>query len=359
MDANVIDTGIHQWTFGPNLLRVRDRLSPEQFYRQAMIDRNEERPGPLSGTLMPTLPGYHAYWNEDAPGETDPAPGDKYSSPDWMDERLEKRDVDVAILGGHEIQFLPGLLEPGYKAQLCSVYNDLLLEEWVAQSPRFKAAVVVSPDDPEGAVQEIRRHADHDDVVTVTVFSGDRLPLGHPQLFPIYEAIEKAGVPLTIYTSGNPVHRQTALGQPDHFVTRDVNLVQNHMVNLANMLLNGVFAEFPDLEVVWAGEGAEWAVHTMWRTTRYYREFKPMVPYELPKSPEKYVKDRCYFTTYPLGRIEPEVRSDIYNMIGPENVLYASGYPRWDHDSAADIEELPEGTRERILSENARDLYGL
>lgn len=361
MDRSIVDSGVHQWTFGKDLTQLKSYLSPDHQYRESLINRNEERPTPLSGTFMPTLPWYHAFWNEDALEGSSPEsnPGDRFSSPEWMDEHLAEQGVDTAILAGHEIRFLPGLIDPDYKAQLCAAYNEILVEEWLTTSDRLKGGIVVSPADPDAAAEEIRTYANHDDVVTVILFGGGQFPLGHDRLLPIYEAASTTGLPVTIYTSGNPVHRQTALGVPDHYVTRDANLVQNHMSNLSNMVLNGVFKAYPNLKVIWAGEGVAWAIHSMWRTTRRYREYFPTVPTELPKSPKQYVKEQCYFTTYPLGLLDADIRTDLYEMVGVDNILYASGYPLWDHDLPADLDGLSADTREKIFHQNAQSLYGL
>lgn len=359
----IVDACLHQWTIPENAEELHEHLPEKDRVRQGLADRRQGRVSQLSGTIMPSTPWYHAFWNEDAPPE---APSDEeytdseqYNTPELVDEYLAANDIDAAVLNGHEITYLPGLLESGYKASLASAYNTILEDEWLSASDRMKGGIVVTASDPDAAVEEIEQYADHPDFVTVLLFGGGDTPLGDSSLLPIYEAAVAADLPVTIHSSGNPVHRQSALGPPQHYVVEDANRVQNHMANLTNILINGVFDTYPELEIIWAGEGATWAMHPMWRSTRYYRNFHPLVKTDLDREPHERVLENCYFTTYPLGDIEGSHLESLFEMVGTDSILYGSGYPRWDANTPDQLEQLPDDLRKDILSDNAKAVYGL
>lgn len=357
MTESIIDTVVHQWTV--DYADMAELIPQQEWQRKLEIKSQVIDPG--SGTLVPTTPWHHAFWNEDAPEYEDTdlsVLAEQYSDPEFYEEKLAANNVETALLTGHEMRFLPGNLEPAYKASLASAYNELLKRDWVGPSSRMKGCVLVSASDPEKAVEEIEKYANDPDMVSVLLYSGVELPLGHEYYHPIYEAAAGADMPVMIHSSGHAISRQTSMDKPRHFATYDTLLPQNHMANFVNMVFNGVFDDYPDLEVIWAGEGAEWSLHIGWRATRYYRNIEPEVPRVLEKEPHLY-RNNCYFTTYPLTAQETGSIADYYEMIGTENLLYGSGYPLWNGDEPTDFDDFDEDLRDQILRENAKTVFDL
>lgn len=354
----IVDATVHQWTV--DLEEMKDMVPDRWRGRLAMKAKIQD---PVSGTLMPTLPWYHAYWNEDSPDYQRDDPdewtnAERYRTPALLEETLAGQGVETAILMGHEIRFLPALLNAEYQTALASAYNQLLKRRWLTESDRLKGGILVSMSDPEGAVAEIKRYADDPDMVTVLVYGGHELPLGHYLHHPVYEAAEAAGLPITIHTSGNPVHRQTAMGLPEYFATHDINLAQNHMTNAISLVFERVFDRYPELHIVWSGQGVEWVLQTKWRSTRYYRNIEEQAP-EIDKEPWEYMQENFSFTTYPMGLMDPEDQYALWRMAGIDNVIYASGYPDWNSDTPSDMPALEEDVRAKIFRENAARVYGL
>lgn len=356
----VIDTCVHQWTVD---IEEMAELMPNDTW-QKHLDVRSKVQEPVSGHLTSTLPWPHAYWNEDSPDYQRPddayTNSEQYRSPALMDEQLASQGVDTALLAGHQVMFFPDIDDPNYTAALVSAYNTILKQKWLAESDRLKGHILVTGKKPEASVKEIEKYADDPDMVSVLLYGGGRLSLGHDYYYPIYEAVEEAGLPLTIHTSGNPVYRQTASGRPEHFVEYDTNLAHNHMTNLITMVFQGVYDRFPDLRTVWAGRGSDWILPTLWRSTRYYRNLKheAVVPYTLDSEPNDYLEN-IWATTYPLGQMDEQTQQSLFEMIGMENLIYASGYPHWNHDSSDSLPDLSETKREQILKENAKEVYAL
>lgn len=356
--SGIVDTCVHQWTV--DYSEMKD-LVPDKWGRRLGLKSKIQ--DPTVGTLMPTIPYYHDYWNSDTPDYERPESGaytdsEAYRSPQAIERHLSDAGVDSAILAGHETMFLPSLPHPGYKAAIASAYNELLMERWVTESARLQGAVLVSLADPEAAVAEIERYADNPDMVAVLVYGGGTLPMGHEFHHPIYAAAERAGMPVIVHTSGNPTNRQTASGMPEHFVSYDTMLVQNHMYNLISLVFQGVLEEFSDLDWIWAGQGVSWIHQTMWRCTRYWRNASTLPP-DMEMEPHEYITDRCYVTTYPIGDLPSADLERLYEMFGVENILYASGYPHWNADTTEALPDLDDDARNRILSGNAGRVFGL
>ncbi len=353
-----VDAYVHQWS--TDLDAMLDHIPPKW---QDRVEGKTEVKDVLSGHLFPQIGWYHAFWNEDAPSYDRPDSDDytgseRYRSPAAVDAYLDEQGTETALLGGHEIQFLPALLEPDYQAAIASAYNRVLADRWVEPYDRFSGHVVVPSKRPDLAAEEIERYADHPGMVSALLFTDDT-PLGDRSFRPIYEAAEAAGMPLTVRTSGNTVHRETAVDIPETYATFDANLGQHHMANLISMLFQGVFDDFPDLDVVWAGEGIGWAPQTGWRSTRYYRNFEPEVPRQLDREPHEYLASNCYFTTFSLGSLPDDTMGSYFEFVGPDNVLYASGYPRWNADTPAVLPDLPAADREAVLAGTAERVYAL
>lgn len=357
-DAAVVDACVHQWTADPAAMKD---LVPERWRKRLHIKSRIQ--DPVSGTLMPTLPWYHAYWNEDAPDYDRPGGDDytrsaEYRSPERLAGALADRGVDAALLCGHVVNFLPALPNPDYAAALASAYNTLVARDWVGGNDVLKGAILVPTANPDVAVAEIEAHADDPAMVAVLAFGGGPLPLGHAHLHPIYEATAAAGLPLVVHRSGNPTYRQTSMGLPQHYVTHDANLVQNHMTNVLSLVFQGVFDAHPDLQVVWAGEGVSWILHTLWRATRYYRNLEGEAP-TLERDPVEYLRSNLAFVTYPLERLDDAYLEQLFEMVGTDRVLYGSGYPHWNADTLAALPSLDDETYARVTRGNAERLFGL
>lgn len=345
----VIDSCVHQWTMDAE--KMVDKVSEKW---QTRLEKKSKIQDPVSGTLMPTIPWHHDYWNADAP-DTDIDP-ERFRDPEKLEADLDDKDVDQALLTGHTVKFLPSIPNPNYAANLASAYNELLDDEWLSTSEKFVGGIVVSLRNPDTAVDEIQKHADNEDFVSVLIYSGNELPLGHESYHKIYEAAADNDLPVSIHTSGNPVHRQTAMGIPQHYATHDTNLTQNHMVNVDSMIFRGVFDKHPDLDVVWMGEGIGWLQSVLWRCTRFYRNLHEVSP-DIEKEPIEYI-NQLYVTTYPLGGIE-ETNEKMYGLLGEDRIVYGSGYPHWNADTLAD---LPDGfgtERDEITHGNAQSVYGI
>jgi len=93
-----------------------------------------------------------------------------------------------------------------------------------------------------------------------------------------------------------------------------------------------------------------------------WRALRSDVPW-VGRSPSKVVREHLRFTTQPLD--EPDARHKLGHALelvdGLENMLmFATDYPHWDFDRPDLVSRrLPAAWTEKVMSENARALYGL
>src|SRR5579885_25670 len=101
-----------------------------------------------------------------------PATGKAADDPAWVKRELfEKHGVDLGILTSN-ILSLSSHPNVALASAVARAYNDWTLETWVRPHPEFKGSIIVNPQDPAFAVEEIERLADDPGVVQVLVFSG-------------------------------------------------------------------------------------------------------------------------------------------------------------------------------------------
>jgi predicted TIM-barrel fold metal-dependent hydrolase len=114
-------------------------------------------------------------------------PGSDYAL--MREQLLDRYNLDYAILNGEEAIEISTLANPHYASALARACNDWMLERWLPRDARFKGSLVVAPQDPVGAAQEIRRMGSHPDLVQVLVSSGAQRPYGDPFYHPIWEGL--------------------------------------------------------------------------------------------------------------------------------------------------------------------------
>src|SRR3546814_17555312 len=92
--------------------------------------------------------------------------------------------------------------------------NDWMAREWLDREPRLRASIVVPPQCPELAVEEIERCAADRRFVQVLMLAMDEMPLGRRHYWPISAAAEKHGLPVGIHAGSAYRHPVTPVGWP-------------------------------------------------------------------------------------------------------------------------------------------------
>ncbi|MEQ7004809.1 amidohydrolase family protein [Actinopolymorpha sp. B17G11] len=238
--------------------------------------------------------------------------------------------------------------------------NDWQVAEWLDQEPRLRASLVVPPQNPEFAAQEIDRLGDHPGFVQVLLPVRAEAPLGRRRYWPIYQAAERHDLAVGIHAggvSGNPI---TPVGWPSYYLEDYVSIAQAFQAQVVSLVSEGVFATHPGLRVVLIEGGFTWLPALMWRFDKNWKGLRREIPW-VDQPPSEIIRRHIRLTTQPLDEpADPRQLVETIQQLGDDAMLlFATDYPHWQYDSGEGL--LPTGLRhdlERaILAANARATY--
>ncbi|MET4697297.1 putative TIM-barrel fold metal-dependent hydrolase [Constrictibacter sp. MBR-5] len=237
--------------------------------------------------------------------------------------------------------------------------NDWMAREWLDREPRLRASIVISPQSPEAAVEEIERCAADRRFVQVLMLAMDEMPLGRRRYWPIYEAAERHGLPVGIHAGGAYKHPVTPVGWPNYYTEDYAAQALAFQQTLTSLICEGVFAKFPALKVVMIESGFTWLPAHLWRLGKYWKGLRMEIPW-VDRPPVEIVREHVRFTLQPVdGPPHPEqLERLIDHMRSDELLLFSTDYPHWQFDGDA---ALPEGLSpdlvRKIMVDNPRATY--
>jgi uncharacterized protein len=274
---------------------------------------------------------------------------------------LDAMSIDYASIFPTPMLSLGLHPEVEMEVALARAYNSWVVEEWLQRDSRLKAMLYLPFNDPEASLAEIERMADKPGVIGFMVTSVRNVPLYHNRYMPVYAALEERGLPIGFHTAVQ--WRDGPLEQLNRFISvHALGFPLHNMVQLTNIVINGLPERFPKLKWVFFEAGVYWIPFVAARLDNSYMMRASEAPM-LQRKPSEYIKE-FYFSTQPIEWPEKiDHLEAIFDMIGGETqLLYASDWPHWDFDLPSQIYDLPflseEGKR-RILGGNAMDLFGL
>ena len=295
------------------------------------------------------------FYRQDAFPEVGP-PG---SDLELMREQLLDRfGVTHAILAPFEIAVLPQQGE--VSAALFAALNDSTEQDWLAHDERFCAAITVPIEDGLAAAREIERKAANPRFVSVLITVATREPLGDAKYWPLFEAAQAHGLPVSVHVAGWS-GTEGCSGWPVYHAERHGTWPQAFAAQVVSLASTRVFERFPNLQIVLEEAGIAWVAPLMWRLDRAWESMRDEVPH-LERRPSELIRDHFWFTTQPLD--EPEHPMQLAQMLDhlgmDDRILFATDYPHWDFDDPTRV--LPAAVvgqerREKILSQNAKAAF--
>lgn len=301
------------------------------------------------------------------PGKIDAIQADTTDPVTGIKEPLcERFGVDYAIL--NSLQPLDNLKFHDQPVQMMSAVNNVLQEMYLDDHDEFYGLIRVTTTKPDKAAEEIDRMAQEDDMVGVLIHSGEtKKEVGHPDHDPIFNAAEENGLPIVLHTTANATqqwHHPYLYSTVEQYITTHAMAHPwDNMLAMASIVYQGVPEKFPGLNFVILETGLSWVPFTMYRLNREYQQRRYDAPL-LEKSPEEYVRDTFYFGSQPLE--EPNNPTDlrpILEILGWENILFATDHPHFDFDSPQAIEqylrECTQEEKEMVLHSNAQEVFNI
>lgn len=242
-------------------------------------------------------------------------------------------------------------------AALATAYNEMVSSEYGHLGGVY-SPILVAPQRPEKAADEIAQRSDDDLFKAVLLPSGGVSPmLGDRKYWPIFEAAEDRGLPVVLHAStGTAVHHFPAIfeGMSHPFEQQSFTQPMIQMSHFTSLLMQGVPEVF-DLDIVFQEASLGWVPYMMHRIDHEYAIMEEDAPM-LTKQPSEYVRDDFYFTSQPFeGLTSPGYARWILETIhADQTLLYASSYP---HSAADHADELLGVLSECYDRETVEDIF--
>jgi predicted TIM-barrel fold metal-dependent hydrolase len=238
--------------------------------------------------------------------------------------------------------------------------NDWMAREWLDREPRLRASIVVPMQNPQMAVEEMRRVAPDTRFVQALMLVMGEMPLGKRYYWPIYEAAEALGLPIGIHAGSMYRFPATGTGWPSYYAQDYLGQAPAFQTQLTSLVLEGVFSAFPDLRVVLTESGVSWLPPYLWRLDKYWHALRSETPW-VKVPPSEIVLRSVRFTAQPFDspRGAPDVVARLTEHLGSDEVLlFASDFPHWrfDGDEIAPP-GLPDAFLARLQRENPLATY--
>jgi len=270
---------------------------------------------------------------------------------------LDTFDISHGIL----VPLTPSTLNQGLCAAICSAVNEWQIDRWTSHEPRLKASLCVTPDDPEAAVEEIRKHAGNRKFVQILVTPRTIEPIGRKRYRPLFEAAVEYGLPVALHSDIGGKHANSGAGWFSYYWEDHVAYTFSMQTMITSLIMEGVIDRLPDLKIVAIEGGFAWVPSLGWRLDKHWQRMRSEVPHvTLP--PTEYMRQNFWYTTQPIEEPEtPKHLQDTIRWIGADRLLFSSDYPHWDFDDPryAFKTKLSRADEAAIFAGNARRLYRL
>ena len=237
----------------------------------------------------------------------------------------DENGIDCAVLYPTSALALGMIQLPAWASALAQGYNDWLHHRFISQTPRLKGIALLAPQDPKAAAQELRR------CVKELGFSGGLLPsvtnnrtplYGSPIFHEIYDEAQRLDVPLTIHGG---VSQNLGLDRVCSFL--EAHMLEHPaglFLQITNMMLQGVFQEFPKLRVAFLEAGAGWVPFMMDRMEEDYEKFGARLAPQLKSPPSKFFQSGNIFVTM---EVEERTAPYVVELFRSDAIMWASAFP--------------------------------
>lgn len=269
----------------------------------------------------------------------------------------------VILLGNQVITFDQIQGEDRRQEIYANAYVDYMLDQMTDPANGIYATAPLPTNDPEAAANLIDRVGNTDGIVAgCFITSGVEPPLGNRRYEPIYEAAQRAGLPLIFHGGTGGIDDFYVQGFSRRLSVHALGFLWANTAQLTSILVQGIPEKFPDIDFVFQEAGIFWIPSLMYRLDSEYLRRPHQAPL-LEKQPSAYMQE-MYYGTQPLDQPPQQKYFEyIIEMLGgAERLMYASDYPHEDYDTPNSITDLPflsGNEKERILGRNAEEVFGI
>jgi predicted TIM-barrel fold metal-dependent hydrolase len=273
-----------------------------------------------------------------------------FDAPSYL-RAMDAQGIDVAVLypsAGLFVPFQPAL-DARASARACAAYNDWI-SSYCATAPRRLFGVGLVPlADPLLAAAEARRAAT---LALVGVLARPNhlygRNLGDRAYDPLYDALEAAGLVLTVH-EGLGVRGPTIGSERfDGFTLRHLcSHPMEQMAALASLVVDGALERHPAMRVAFLESGTAWLPYWLSRLDQHRSWMRESECAGLSLAPSEYFARQCVISSDP----EDDLVGWTVSRVGADHVLWASDFP---HPDAA----FPDAVDEFLEAAEASGLGG-
>ena len=267
---------------------------------------------------------------------------------------MDEQGIGLSVLSSTPFGFFYEV-EDDLALELARFQNDRLSEMAKKYPDRFAAMATLPLQVPEEALRELGRAVHELGLRGVEIGSHvGRWELGHEVFWPVYESLEKLGMPILIH----PHHVAGTDRLQDSYLTNLIGNPLDTTIAAANLIFSGVLEKYPGLKIILAHAGGQFP-YIIGRMEHGY-EVRPECREKVHDSPLAFFKN-FYFD---IITHNPSALQYLVSFAGSDHVLLGSDYPydMGDPDPVKTVSRLPGikvRDRQRILRDNAIALFGL
>jgi predicted TIM-barrel fold metal-dependent hydrolase len=313
--------------------------------------------------LMPSLD----YWNRALimqRGDAKPR-SNTYTTGEIWSNLLDELQAEGSVLYPSAGLGIGLIQQADWAAATATAYNNWLEDRYHRVDDRLFGAGLLSVQDPDAAVKELRRCAtERFNFVAMMLPSVTCLPryFGDEYFWPIYQEAERLDFPLAFH--GGPSRGHGFNYFDDFAKTHALEHPFPLMIQLTDMILSGVFDVFPKLRVAFLEGGCTWVNFMIDRLDYEYDSvFGFKLRQKLKKKPSDYLREgENFYVGVELGE---RTTKYVVEEIGADKLLYASDYPHEppEEEILGDVpsflrdSDLGDEANEKILYHNAKRFY--
>lgn len=271
---------------------------------------------------------------------------------------LDAPGAEVAILNC--LYGIQPIHNEDWAVAMAAALNDWQADRWLDADARLRASLVVPPQNPVRAAEEIDRLASHPGFVQVLLLAFSDQPLGRRSQWPVYEAAARHGLPVAIHPGVAGANPPTPAGWPSYAIEDYAAASAAMQSQLVSLVCEGVFQKYPALRVVLLESGVSWLPSLLWRLDKNWKGLRREIPW-VDRPPSEVVRDHVHLSVAPFdGPPDPAAVLRLVEQIGSADLLlHASDYPHWHHRDPEQslLRHLSAAEREQVLRGNAMRLY--
>lgn len=287
-------------------------------------------------------------------------------------DRLKAMDVDgvdysvlYPTVAGRAGEGFSTLEDEALELACVQAYNDWLVEEWAAASPRFVPQCIIPLSPPDVAAKEIRRAVakGHRGVVMPSVpMMLRKVPHINEAIYdPIWAACQELDVPVCFHSGASreiqfPPYQgfTTEVAAALEAITRPVSSV----LVVANFLYSQILHRFPKLKVVFSETSLAWCAYELELADHQF-ERQRINTEGYDHTPSQLFKRNCHMVGW-FDTTGMKTRSHI----GLNSILWSTNFPQgtstWPESRksiARCFDGVPDNERRQVLVDNTAKLY--